>query len=500
MFKRLLALSAACLMLLSAAACGGADKPETSSNPASGSAMSTDSLSGESGSETGLTDTSQTEETGETEGANASGGKNTTTPKGDSTKTTKKTSTGGKSIVWWTENPGSGATKHLNNALIEFEKKSGITVEIFIQQPSGGTLTAFDDKFIPAMAAGNGPDVTSFNYVNPEYAVDITSKLNADFWNQFFPSVRDSLKLDGKYYSTPTFMSVNGLLLYSKVDFKNAGLDPNSPPTTIKQLDEMAAKLYKPNKAGDGYDQVGFYPWFWLMLEYPNLLTKPFGGDWTNADGYPTANSAEVIAALEWMMGYVKKYGFDKVNNSLSKLVNENNMYGHALAMNMSFSAQLNAMAKGKMDSKEWGIAPFPGKDANHNGLSIGLAAGYSVVKGSKKVDESVEFMKFMSTDYQKNYVTKNYQNYDTYSCNKSAWEANKGQLDGFTKMMYEDVLSSARASDIGSRLRQGKYTTPATYMTLVKNSIDKILKGEVEIRAEMDALQKKIAAQTKKN
>ena len=117
----------------------------------------------------------------------------------------------------------------------------------------------------------------------------------------------------------------------------------NSPPTTIKQLDEMAAKLYKPNKAGDGYDQVGFYPWFWLMLEYPNLLTKPFGGDWTNADGYPTANSAEVIAALEWMMGYVKKYGFDKVNNSLSKLVNENNMYGHALAMNMSFSAQLNA-------------------------------------------------------------------------------------------------------------------------------------------------------------
>ena len=36
--------------------------------------------------------------------------------------------------------------------------------------------------------------------------------------------------------------------------------------------------------------------------------------------------------------------------------------------------------------------------------------------------------------------------------------------------------------------------------MTLVKNSIDKILKGEVEIRAEMDALQKKIAAQTKKN
>ena len=87
MFKRLLALSAACLMLLSAAACGGADKPETSSNPASGSAMSTDSLSGESGSETGLTDTSQTEETGETEGTNASGGKNTTTPKGDSTKT-----------------------------------------------------------------------------------------------------------------------------------------------------------------------------------------------------------------------------------------------------------------------------------------------------------------------------------------------------------------------------------------------------------------------------
>lgn len=504
MFKRLLALSAACLMLLSAAACGGAETPETSSDPASGSAMSTEASSGETGSVSGLTDASQTEGTGGTEGTGATGGLNTTkkttttTKKGDTT--TKKPSTGGQSIVWWTADPGSSATKHLNNALIEFEEKTGITVDIFIQQASGGTLTEFDDKFIPAMSAGNGPDVTSFNYVNPEYALDITSKLDSSFWNQFFPSVRDSLKLDGKYYSTPTFMSVNGLLLYSKVDFRNAGLDPESPPTSIQQLDEMAAKLYKNNAAGDGYDQVGFYPWFWLMLEYPNLLTKPFGGDWTNAEGYPTANSAGVIEALEWMMEYVDKYGLDKVNNSLSKLVNENNMYGHALAMNMSFSAQLNAMAQGKMDSSEWGIAPFPGKDANHNGLSIGLAAGYSVVKGSDKVDAAVEFMKFMSTDYQKNYVLKNYQDYGTYSCNQDAWEANKGSLDGFTKMMYEDVLSGAKASDIGSQLRQGKYTTPATYMTLVKNSINKILQGEVEIKAEMDALQKKIAAQTKEN
>lgn len=111
-----------------------------------------------------------------------------------------------------------------------------------------------------------------------------------------------------------------------------------------------------------------------------------------------------------------------------------------------------------------------------------------------------MEFMKFMSTDYQKNYVLKNYQDYGTYSCNQDAWEANKGSLDGFTKMMYEDVLSNAKSSDIGSQLRQGKYTTPATYMTLVKNSINNILQGEVEIKAEMDSLQRKIEAQTTEN
>ena len=36
--------------------------------------------------------------------------------------------------------------------------------------------------------------------------------------------------------------------------------------------------------------------------------------------------------------------------------------------------------------------------------------------------------------------------------------------------------------------------------MTLVKNSINKILQGEVEIKATMDSLQRKIEAQTKEN
>lgn len=504
MFKQLLAIVLSCLILLSATACSGGTEESsvpdkntvtTTTNASTESGEPTDSDVSteltESGSSTDVTGESTTSTSGQS--TNAPTKTNSNTQK--TTTTTKKKPAGSKSIVWWTTDLGGAANKHLNNGLNDFETSSGIAVDVYIQSATGGTITSFDDKFIPAMSAGNGPDVVSFNSPSADYAVDLTTKLSEGFWSQFFPVIRDGLKTGGKYYAVPNIVSVNGLLCYSKLDFKNAGLDPNTPPTTIAELDQMAEKLYIANATGDGYEQVGFYPWYWLLLEYPSLLIKPFGGSWTNAEGYPTANSSEVIAALEWMMSYADKYGADKVSNSLGKLVNENNSYGHSVAMIPSFSAGLNAMAKNGDKASEWGISVFPGVDSKHNGLALGTAS-MSLVKGTDKEAEALKFLEFYATTFQENYYVKYYQDFGSYSPNQAAWKKHLNSMDGFTKMMYENVLTQAKADP--QTTTQKKYTTPATYMTLVKNSISKILEGKVEIKAEMDSLQRKIVALTK--
>jgi ABC-type glycerol-3-phosphate transport system substrate-binding protein len=156
-------------------------------------------------------------------------------------------------------------------------------------------------------------------------------------------------------------------------------------------------------------------------------------------------------------------------------------------------------MAKSKEKSSEWGITVFPGVDSKTNGLQIGLNPGLSILKECKDVNSGIAFLKYMSSDYHLNYVMKNYQDYDAYSCNQTAWKNNLSKMDGFTSMMYNQVLSKAQASDIAS-LAILQYSAPSTYITLLRNSIDKILQGKVEIKAELDSLQKKVAAQTKKN
>ena len=483
MLKRFIAVFLVCVFLFGASACKKSDNGETGES-------STSSFDGEE---------TESEETG------SEGESSDTVDSGASSKSSevssKKPPTGKeKRMVWWLPDVGvvDETASLMEKALDEFEKKTGIGVDLYIHAATGGSLTPFDSKFIPAMSAGNGPDITSFNYINPNYAMDITNSFDNAFWDQFFVSVKDSLKLNGKYYSTPGELSVSGLLTYSKVDFKNAGLDPNSPPTTIAQLDEFAEKLYLPK--GDKYTQVGFQPWDWLMLEYPILMVKPFGGSWVNAEGYPTANAAGNVAALEWVKKYTNKYGYAKVNDSLSGLKNEKNDYGHALAMKLDFGAGINAMATNNYKSNEWGITVFPGASSGQNGLSLGLSAGYSAVKNCKNPQAATEFLKFMATDYQTDYYVKNYKVYRAYSCNQAAWKKHLKSMDEFTVMLYNQVLSKSTAKDFGNQITLTKYSAPANYDALIKASLTKIITGKAEVKAELDALQNKVVAQTKTN
>lgn len=74
--------------------------------------------------------------------------------------------------------------------------------------------------------------------------IPVSEVLPADYLADFYPAILNSFNIDGKPYGLP--MYVSPYVLYYNTDlFKQAGLDPNSPPTTYDQMLEYAQKLSK---------------------------------------------------------------------------------------------------------------------------------------------------------------------------------------------------------------------------------------------------------------
>src|SRR5262249_16266615 len=125
--------------------------------------------------------------------------------------------------------------------------------------------------------------------------------------NQFTPGAVAAVKAEGHYYALPFFEDTY-MLYYNKDDFKAAGLDPNSPPSTISQLVADAAKLTVSDGKG-GYSRLGFVPRP-LPTDYTNL----WGGHFLSPDGHHiTPTEPNVVASTQWMVDFWKKYGPSKI-------------------------------------------------------------------------------------------------------------------------------------------------------------------------------------------
>ena len=74
--------------------------------------------------------------------------------------------------------------------------------------------------------------------------VPVTSVLTEEYLADFYPSVLESCKVGDEIYGLPMYISPF-ILYYNKDLFEQAGLDPNTPPTTYDEMLTMAESLSK---------------------------------------------------------------------------------------------------------------------------------------------------------------------------------------------------------------------------------------------------------------
>jgi len=175
------------------------------------------------------------------------------------------------------------------------------------------------DQILPALTSSEPPDVLILSggdlvksYAGEGLVVELSDAIatgGIDL-NDFYAAPLDQCKVGDQIWCLPWGTDIYALY-WNKDAFEAAGLDPETPPQTLEELEQFAEQLTV--VADDGtIEQIGFIPdqaW-----GHTDLYARMFGGFWYNEDGTElTANSQPMIDALTWQQKFYDKYGYDNV-------------------------------------------------------------------------------------------------------------------------------------------------------------------------------------------
>ncbi len=305
-------------------------------------------------------------------------------------------------ITYWYPWGGDSKTFEENRAKTFNATHSDIQATGLYVPPDSGVTNG---KLLSAIASGNTPDLVVVQYAYDGAVVgyqggltDLTPYLNTVGWkpSQMLPAILPLMQYGAKIWTLPETCNLS-YFYYNKTLFRQAGLDPNKPPTTLAEVDADAAKLTKLDSKSR-FKTIGFIPWVWEGGADPFMLPIMFGAHFTkvvNGKVKLTLTDPKMLAALNYMAGYSKKYGADKLQTAISG-------FGNTFSPNDPFIDGQVAMAIGgnyhtealrtynpKLDYGVSTLPVAPGGATNVTDFSCNV---YMAPAGSKHPLEAVKF------------------------------------------------------------------------------------------------------------
>ena len=210
---------------------------------------------------------------------------------------------------------GGPITKTIDGYAADFEKDNpGIKLRPIYSGSYQDTIA----KALTAVKSGD-PPVTSILLSTDMYTLidedaivpfdDLIKTAEDRAWlMSFYPAFMENSQTGGKTWGIP-FQRSTIVLYYNKEAFKEAGLDPNRPPGTWKEMADYAEKLTKRDASGKvtqwgvQIPSSGFPYWLFQGLTIEN------GVNLMNAAGTEVYyDKPEVIGALQYWVDLVNKY------------------------------------------------------------------------------------------------------------------------------------------------------------------------------------------------
>jgi ABC-type glycerol-3-phosphate transport system substrate-binding protein len=300
--------------------------------------------------------------------------------------------------VWWRINPNT------QGAISVFEQQHP---DVKIELGDLGEAVYGTPKYVTAVAAGKGPDVSYQNrHTFGQFAsrklyrpIEELMKRDGIRKEDFMAGPIQDLTWQGTLYGLPHTAGTR-YFFWNRKHFEEAGLDPDQGPETWEDIEAYAAKLNK--KSGDKFERYGFLPNFPPGLSDQLLIwAMENGGTTTDPEGRNVLiDSDPWVEALTWCVDVV-----DRLAGG----------YASAASFMEGFSGQpIDPFAQNKVSMCSYGnwmietYARMPDVDydgmgampvpAKHKGKKVNWSCGWTFVidPNTKLVEEGWKFIKWV--------------------------------------------------------------------------------------------------------
>jgi len=256
-------------------------------------------------------------------------------------------------------------------------------------------------KLAQAIASGDVPDLMGLDLIyGPQFEaagqlVDITDYFKDDAAiKTASPGHMTVATYDGRLYGVPLYADVSALF-YNKGLFREAGLDPEKPPTSLAEIREYADKITAIGGDVKGYFLPGSCAGCNIFTVGP-LMWASGATIEPNADGEPLVGDG-VKEVLQWGRDMIK------AGNVHDDARAENGETFHLRfgsgKVGMMGTGNFNiTLAREQNPNMDFGIALLPGVEPGSAASFIGGDL-VTIPKGSTRVDDAVDFMRFILSD-----------------------------------------------------------------------------------------------------
>lgn len=261
----------------------------------------------------------------------------------------------------------------------------------------------YNEQVAVQVPAGRGPDVINLfygwvpTYVDAGYLQPLPQDAfpHEEIESEFFPLV-EATKMDGEYWTIPTAVRTLALF-YNKDLFEEAGLDPDSPPTTWEELEEYAVKLTKADSNGR-LEQSGM-AWEPAQQGHQWLrdgLTRQAGGEVLSEDRKEViwGDDPAGLEAFKYWLSFPTDLGTSEqgfYTDDVTAFVTEK------AAMNVDGSFRIGTLQNDAPDLN-YAVAPLPGNVEQSTNASFWTNGITAKVEG-EKLDAAVKFLQFLTSD-----------------------------------------------------------------------------------------------------
>jgi ABC-type glycerol-3-phosphate transport system substrate-binding protein len=305
-------------------------------------------------------------------------------------------------ITYWEK--WSGAEEiAMEEVIDEFNRSQNRIVVDFL------SVGQIEEKTLLSTAGGNPPDLSGV------YTTDVCAFADRDALTPLSPLIRADGSTPDQFLSryarayaglgtyegetwavptTPTTLA----MLWNKDDFRAAGLDPERPPRTLAELDQMADKLTIRDARGN-LKQVGFLPqvasgWIWALPMW-------FGGQIFDGKNITIGTDPAALKSFQWMHTYTTKYGVENIRRFVSTFgsistPNDPFMTGKvAIIFDGVWRCNfIDQFAPGL----SYGVAPMPQVVPGVDDFTVVDADMLVIPRGAKHPREAWEFIKYLSS------------------------------------------------------------------------------------------------------